>query len=66
LVHLGPRELSGIENKDMILITETTVGKLVYLIPDEETVNPSAVIGYFLKKHNDYRVTFSCFATLIL
>jgi len=45
LVNLAPRKLRGVESEGMILMTETPEGKLVFLNPDEETVNPGAVIS---------------------
>ncbi len=38
LVNLAPRALRGVESEGMILMTENTDGKLVFLNPDEENV----------------------------
>ena len=38
LVNLAPRALRGVESEGMILMTENTDGKLVFLNPDEDTV----------------------------
>ncbi len=45
LVNLAPRKLRGVESEGMILMTETPAGKLVFLNPDEDQVNPGAVIS---------------------
>ncbi len=45
LVNLAPRKLRGVESEGMILMTETPEGKLVFLNPDEDGVNPGAVIS---------------------
>ncbi|WP_378180981.1 methionine--tRNA ligase [Aquimarina sp. SS2-1] len=45
LVNLAPRALRGVESEGMILMTETPNGKLVFLNPDENDVNPGAVIS---------------------
>ena len=45
LVNLAPRKLRGVESEGMILMTETPSGKLVFLNPDEDGVNPGAVIS---------------------
>lgn len=45
LVNLAPRKLRGVESEGMILMTETPNGKLVFLNPDEDGVNPGAVIS---------------------
>ncbi|WP_109851229.1 methionine--tRNA ligase [Aquimarina sp. AU58] len=45
LVNLAPRALRGVESEGMILMTETPEGKLVFLNPDEDGVNPGAVIS---------------------
>ncbi|WP_405208588.1 methionine--tRNA ligase [Aquimarina sp. LLG6339-5] len=45
LVNLAPRKLRGVESEGMILMTETPTGKLVFLNPDQEDVNPGAVIS---------------------
>lgn len=39
LVNLAPRKLRGVESEGMILMTEDTDGKLVFVNPDEENVN---------------------------
>ena len=38
LVNLAPRKLRGVESEGMILMTENTEGKLVFVNPDEEGV----------------------------
>ncbi|SEM07006.1 methionyl-tRNA synthetase [Aquimarina amphilecti] len=45
LVNLAPRKLRGVESEGMILMTETPTGKLVFLNPDEDDVNPGAMIN---------------------
>ena len=45
LVNLAPRKLRGVESEGMILMTETPEGKLVFLNPDEASVNSGAVIS---------------------
>ncbi|MBQ4805189.1 methionine--tRNA ligase [Aquimarina sp. MMG015] len=45
LVNLAPRKLRGVESEGMILMTETPDGKLVFLNPDQEGVNPGAMIS---------------------
>ncbi|WP_438426408.1 methionine--tRNA ligase [Aquimarina macrocephali] len=45
LVNLAPRALRGVESEGMILMTETPDGKLVFLNPDEDGVNPGTVIS---------------------
>ncbi|GAA4111135.1 methionine--tRNA ligase [Aquimarina addita] len=45
LVNLAPRALRGVESEGMILMTETPDGKLVFLNPDTDGVNPGAVIS---------------------
>ncbi|WP_025742616.1 methionine--tRNA ligase [Aquimarina pacifica] len=45
LVNLAPRKLRGVESEGMILMTETPEGKLVFLNPDEDGVNPGAVVS---------------------
>ncbi|WP_299313083.1 methionine--tRNA ligase [uncultured Aquimarina sp.] len=45
LVNLAPRKLRGVESEGMILMTETPNGKLVFLNPDEDGVNPGALIS---------------------
>jgi methionyl-tRNA synthetase len=39
LVNLAPRALRGIESEGMILMTETPEGKLVFVNPDDVSVN---------------------------
>ncbi|WP_108803268.1 methionine--tRNA ligase [Aquimarina sp. Aq107] len=45
LVNLAPRKLRGVESEGMILMTETPTGKLVFLNPDQDDVNPGATIS---------------------
>ena len=45
LVNLAPRALRGVESQGMILMTENTQGKLVFLNPDEDDVRPGTVIS---------------------
>ncbi len=45
LVNLAPRKLRGVESEGMILMTETPEGKLVFLNPDEDGVNPGSVVA---------------------
>ena len=45
LVNLAPRKLRGVESEGMILMTENTEGKLVFLNPDEDGVHPGAIIA---------------------
>ncbi len=45
LVNLAPRKLRGVESEGMILMTETQEGKLVFLNPDEDGVNPGAIVS---------------------
>ncbi|PKV49157.1 methionyl-tRNA synthetase [Aquimarina sp. MAR_2010_214] len=45
LVNLAPRALRGVESEGMILMTETPEGKLVFLNPDEDGVNPGAIVS---------------------
>ncbi|HET8752807.1 MAG TPA: methionine--tRNA ligase [Salinimicrobium sp.] len=45
LVNLAPRTLRGVESQGMILMTENSEGKLVFLNPDEEGVKPGTVIS---------------------
>ncbi|WP_103069686.1 methionine--tRNA ligase [Aquimarina sediminis] len=44
-VNLAPRKLRGVESEGMILMTETPEGKLVFLNPDEDGVDPGAVVN---------------------
>ncbi|KAA3622332.1 MAG: methionine--tRNA ligase [Flavobacterium sp.] len=39
LVNLAPRALRGVESEGMILMTETPVGKLVFVNPDDDVPN---------------------------
>ncbi|WP_452601459.1 methionine--tRNA ligase [Pontimicrobium sp. MEBiC06410] len=39
LVNLAPRKLRGVESQGMILMTETPEGKLVFVNPDDASVN---------------------------
>ncbi len=45
LVNLAPRKLRGVESEGMILMTENAEGKIVFLNPDEEGVNPGATVN---------------------
>ncbi len=45
LVNLAPRPLRGIESEGMILMTENSEGKLVFLNPDEEGVGNGETIS---------------------
>ncbi|MEW7289213.1 methionine--tRNA ligase [Aquimarina sp. 2304DJ70-9] len=45
LVNLAPRKLRGVESEGMILMTENPEGKIVFLNPDEDGVNPGAVVS---------------------
>ncbi|MCM4161432.1 methionine--tRNA ligase [Antarcticibacterium flavum] len=45
LVNLAPRKLRGVESEGMILMTEDTAGKLVFLNPDTDGVENGAVIS---------------------
>ncbi|GAA0872689.1 methionine--tRNA ligase [Gangjinia marincola] len=45
LVNLAPRKLRGVESEGMILMTEDATGKLVFLNPDEDGVEPGAVVS---------------------
>lgn len=45
LVNLAPRKLRGVESEGMILMTENTEGKLVFVNPDEENVGNGTVIS---------------------
>ena len=38
LINLAPRALRGVESEGMILMTENTDGKLVFMNPDEDGV----------------------------
>jgi len=45
LVNLAPRKLRGVESEGMILMTENTTGKLVFVNPDEENVSNGEAIA---------------------
>ncbi|MCC8359734.1 methionine--tRNA ligase [Salinimicrobium sediminilitoris] len=45
LVNLAPRKLRGVESEGMILMTENTGGKLVFVNPDEDGVKEGTVIS---------------------
>ncbi len=45
LVNLAPRALRGVESQGMILMTENSQGKLVFLNPDEDDVKPGTIIS---------------------
>lgn len=45
LVNLAPRKLRGVESEGMILMTENTNGKLVFVNPDEENVDAGKTIN---------------------
>lgn len=45
LVNLAPRALRGVESEGMILMTENTDGKLVFVNPDEDGVNNGEAIN---------------------
>ncbi len=45
LVNLAPRKLRGVESEGMILMTENSQGKLVFVNPDEEGVNNGKTIS---------------------
>lgn len=45
LVNLAPRELRGVLSEGMILMTENTDGKLVFLNPDESGVENGATVN---------------------
>lgn len=45
LLNLAPRKLRGVESEGMILMTEDSKGKLVFLNPDIEGVDNGAVIS---------------------
>jgi len=45
LVNLAPRALRGVESEGMILMTENTDGKLVFVNPDEDGVNNGETIN---------------------
>lgn len=45
LVNLAPRKLRGVESQGMILLTENSEGKLVFVNPDEDGVTKGQVIN---------------------
>ena len=45
LVNLAPRKLRGVESEGMILMTENSEGKLVFVNPDEEGVKSGTTIN---------------------
>jgi len=45
LVNLAPRALRGVESQGMILMTENTEGKLVFLNPDAQEVKNGALVS---------------------
>lgn len=45
LVNLAPRKLRGVESQGMILMTENTGGKLVFINPDADGVNNGEMIS---------------------
>ncbi len=45
LINLAPRALRGVESEGMILMTEKSDGKLVFLNPDEDGVNNGMTIS---------------------
>ncbi len=45
LANLAPRKLRGVESEGMILMTENPEGKIVFLNPDEDGVNPGTVVS---------------------
>ncbi|UBZ08352.1 methionine--tRNA ligase [Salegentibacter mishustinae] len=45
LANLAPRKLRGVESEGMILMTENAAGKLVFVNPDEDGVEPGASIN---------------------
>ena len=45
LVNLAPRKLRGVESEGMILMTENSEGKLVFINPDEDKVNAGETIS---------------------
>lgn len=45
LSNLAPRKLRGVESEGMILMTENAEGKLVFVNPDEDNVEPGATIN---------------------
>ena len=45
LINLAPRKLRGVESEGMILMTENSEGKLVFINPDEDGVNAGETIS---------------------
>src|SRR5699024_9372583 len=45
LVNLAPRKVRGVESQGMILMTETSDGKLAFMIPDEKEKSVDNVAG---------------------
>ncbi len=45
LANLAPRKLRGVESEGMILMTENSSGKLVFVNPDEDGVEPGTTIN---------------------
>ena len=45
LVNLAPRKLRGVESQGMILMTEDSKGKLVFLNPDADNVDNGTIIS---------------------
>jgi methionyl-tRNA synthetase len=45
LANLAPRKLRGVESQGMILMTENAAGKLVFVNPDEDGVDPGTTIN---------------------
>lgn len=45
LVNLAPRKLKGVESEGMILMTENSEGKLIFINPDEKGVPEGTVIS---------------------
>ncbi len=45
LVNLAPRDLRGVESEGMILMTENSQGKLVFLNPDEDGIDNGMTIS---------------------
>jgi methionyl-tRNA synthetase len=45
LINLAPRKLRGVESQGMILMTESSNGKVVFLNPDTEDVDNGSVIS---------------------
>ena len=43
LINLAPRKIMGIESQGMILLAEDQDGKLIFVVPDTETMNGSVI-----------------------